>query len=565
MNNNNLNVFLAVLLSIGIILGWQYFYEKPRAKQVEAQRQYYNTQVKSIKSEQVRKVQDKDMTMSRTESIGKSDRVYFENKDVKGSINLKGARVDDLILRKYRATSNPDSRNIELLSPSNSNDPSFIELGWLSRNNDEDLPNSESVWKSDKKSFKTGEKVNLYWINKEGAEFILTISIDNNYLLHIDQKIANHSTKPIYLQNYGLINKVMDEKKDSMLVVHEGPIGYIDGKLVEETYAKVKDNKKVLFSSGHISWIGITEKYWLTSFIPNDKLDYKSSFNYGIKKGRDRYQVDFIGTGELVQPKSSYTMNHKIFVGPKRLELLEKYEKEYHITLFDRAVDFGWLYILTKPLFYALNFFHEYTGNFGVSILIVTVIVKLLMFGLANKSYRSMKKMKALQPEIERLKDLYGDDKAKFNQEVMSLYKKQQVNPLSGCLPILVQIPVFFAIYKVLNVTIEMRQAPFFGWIHNLSAPDPTNIFNLFGLLPITPASFLHLGAWPIIMVITMYLQQRMSPAPTDPTQAQVMKFMPLMFLFMFGGFPSGLLIYWAWSNILSIAQQYYITKLSKT
>ena len=268
MNNNNLNVFLAVLLSIGIILGWQYFYEKPRAKQIEVHRQSYNQQVKSLKSAQVRKVQDKDMTMSRKEAIGKSERVYFENKHVRGSINLKGGRIDDLILLQYRETINPDSQNIELLSPSNSTDPSFIELGWLSRNDDEDLPNSESIWKADKKSFMTGEKVNLSWINKEGAEFILTLSIDDNYLLYIDQKIANHSTKPVYLQNYGLINKVMDEKKDSMFVVHEGPIGYIDGKLVEETYSKVKDNKKVLFSSGHISWIGITDKYWDRLTLP---------------------------------------------------------------------------------------------------------------------------------------------------------------------------------------------------------------------------------------------------------------------------------------------------------
>ncbi len=563
MNNNNINIFAAVILSIAIIIGWQYFYEKPRIEKFEAENmQYQNTIEKAREIQSVEAKADKSI-VDRGEAITSLNRVYFSNEAVLGSIALKGARIDDLQLKKYKQTIDPDSKDVELLSPSNTRGAYFAELGWLNNDGD-DVPNSNSIWQADKEKITTNETVNLFWVNRNGVKFILTISLDNDYLFNISQSVENNSNKPIVLQYYGLINKNLPEKSQSYTILHEGPIGYINNKLEESDFEKIKDDKNKIFTNTNIDWIGITDKYWLVSFIPQNNIDYTSNFSYGIKNAIDKFQVDFLAKSEIIAPNSVYSLNHKLFAGAKKLSLLEKYEKEFSIKLFDRAVDFGWLYIITKPLFYALDWFYKYTGNFGISILIVTIILKLSMFGFANKSYRSMKKMKALQPEMERLKNLYGDDKAKYNQEIMVLYKKQQVNPLSGCLPIIIQIPIFFAIYKVLYVTIEMRQAPFFGWIHDLSAPDPTNIFTLFGLLEWSPPSLMHLGLWPIFMAMTMFLQQRMSPPPSDPAQAQVMKFMPFLFLFMFGNFPAGLLIYWTWSNLLSIMQQYYINKLDK-
>ena len=365
------------------------------------------------------------------------------------------------------------------------------------------------------------------------------------------------------MQSYGLINRKYIAVEKAVNILHQGPIGCIDENLKEYSYDDIKDKKSEKFAASKVDWIGITDKYWLSSLIPDKSSNYSSNFNYALKQGTERYQVDFISPVQIIKPGENFSIKSRIFAGAKKVDLLDKYEKQYDIKLFDRAIDFGWFYIITKPVFYAMNFFYGYVGNFGVSILIVTVIIKLLMFTLANKSYRSMKKMKNLQPEIDRIKNLYSDDKARLNQEIMALYKKKKVNPVAGCLPILVQIPVFFSIYKVLYVTIEMRQAPFYGWIKDLSAPDPTTIFNLFGLLPFSLPSFLMIGAWPILMAITMFLQQKMSPEPADPMQAQVMKFMPLIFLFMFSSFPVGLLIYWSWNNILSIIQQYYINKFN--
>jgi YidC/Oxa1 family membrane protein insertase len=561
--NNNVNILAAIILSISIIIGWQYFYEKPRLERFELENKQYQDQIKQVRNDQSIEVKKTKIIVDREEAIGHFDRVYFSNDSVEGSISLKGARIDDLKLKKYKQTTNPDSSDVDLLSPSNTREAYFAELGWLNNEGD-DVPNINSIWKADKEKITKNEIVNLFWTNKDGVKFILTISLDNDYLFNISQSVENNSNKPIALQYYGLVNKNLPEKSQSYTILHEGPIGFINNKLEESDFEKIKDEKEKTFKNTNIGWIGITDKYWLVSFIPDNNTDYIANFSYGIKNAIDKFQVDFLGKLQVIDVNSVHSLNHKLFAGAKKLSLLERYEKEYSIKLFDRSVDFGWLYIITKPLFYVLDYFYKYTGNFGISILIVTVILKLSMFGFANKSFRSMKKMKALQPEIERLKDLYGDDKAKYNQEIMVLYKKQQVNPLSGCLPIIIQIPIFFAIYKVLYVTIEMRHAPFFGWIHDLSAPDPTNIFTFFGLLPWTHPSFMHLGLWPIFMAMTMFLQQKMSPPPSDQAQAQVMKFMPFVFLFMFGNFPAGLLIYWTWSNLLSIIQQYYINKLDK-
>ncbi len=560
MNYSFVNLVAAIALSVAIIFGWQHFFEKPRLSKLAEQNTAYSQQMDSLKKQSANVA--KEVFVDRQQAIIANSRVQIKSELLSGSISLKGLRFDDLTLLKYRQEISENSPAVELFSPSNSENSYFAEVGWWGKDKSVTYPDSTTNWHSDNAQLVAGGSVNLYWISPEKVKFNVTISLDENYLFSIKQSVENYSAKPISIQFYGLINKTHENKPDNMVnILHQGMIGAIKGELQEYTYDKIKDEKKHAFN-GEVNWLGITDKYWLAAFVPDKAEQYIANYNFAIKQGKDKYQSDFITNEKLIEAGGSFELTHRLFAGPKKVDLLDKYEEQYNIKLFDRAIDFGWFYILTKPIFNAMNYFYSYVGNFGISIMIVTILIKLAMFTLANKSYRSMKKMKKLQPEMERFKELYADDKARLNQEVMSLYKREKVNPVSGCLPLLVQIPVFFSIYKVLYVTIEMRHAPFFGWIKDLSAPDPTTIFNLFGLLPFTPPSFLMLGVWPLFMAMTMFLQQRMSPQPTDPVQAQVMKFMPLMFLFMFSGFPAGLLIYWSWNNILSIVQQFYINKL---
>ncbi|WP_395476928.1 membrane protein insertase YidC [Rickettsia endosymbiont of Pantilius tunicatus] len=559
MNNNIVNLIAAIVLSLGIIFGWQYFIVKP--EQQKQQQQIALQKAKDLKKKESTQL---EATPVIVEKASQAPRIKIDSNALSGSISLKGLRFDDLILKKYKQDLSENSPEVVLFSPSDTKDAYFAEIGWVSNLSNVKLPNNETIWNSDSEILTPEKPVNLFWVNEDGVKFLIAITVDENYLFTIEQTIVNNSNQELPVQSYGLINRKYTAVEKAVNILHQGPIGCIDENLKEYSYDDIKDKKSEKFTVSKIDWIGITDKYWLTSLIPDKSSNYSSNFNYAVKQEVERYQVDFISPVQIVKPGENFSIKGRLFAGAKKVDLLDKYEKQYNIKLFDRAIDFGWFYIITKPVFYAMNFFYKYVGNFGISILIVTVIIKLLMFTLANKSYRSMKRMKNLQPEINRIKNLYGDDKARLNQEIMALYKKEKVNPVAGCLPILVQIPVFFSIYKVLYVTIEMRQAPFYGWIKDLSAPDPTSIFNLFGLLPFSPPSFLMIGAWPILMAITMFLQQRMSPEPADPVQAQVMKFMPLVFLVMFSSFPAGLLIYWSWNNILSIIQQYYINKLDK-
>ena len=560
MNHSFVNLVAAIALSVAIIFGWQHFFEKPRLVKLQEQSAVYNQQMGNLKKQSANV--EKEMVVDRQQAIVANSRVQIKSELLSGSISLKGLRFDDLTLLKYKQEIAENSPAVELFSPSNSENAYFAEVGWWGKDKSVTYPDSTTNWQTDNAQLVAGGSVNLYWISPEKVKFKVLISLDKNYLFSIKQSVENHSARPISVQFYGLINKTYENKPDNMVnILHQGMIGAVKGELQEYTYDKIKDEKKHSFN-GEVNWLGITDKYWLAAFVPDQLEHYIANYNFAIKQGKDKYQSDFITNEKLIEAGGNFELTHQLFAGPKKVDLLDKYEEQYNIKLFDRAIDFGWFYILTKPIFNAMNYFYSYVGNFGISIMIVTILIKLAMFTLANKSYRSMKKMKKLQPEMERLKQLYADDKARLNQEVMSLYKREKVNPVSGCLPLLVQIPVFFSIYKVLYATIEMRHAPFFGWIQDLSAPDPTTIFNLFGLLPFTPPSFLMLGVWPLFMAMTMFLQQKMSPQPTDPVQAQVMKFMPLMFLFMFSGFPAGLLIYWSWNNILSIVQQFYINKL---
>lgn len=561
MNNNIINLIAAILLSVGIIFGWQYFYEKPNLAKQAAKHKEYHEQFNVLKQEKT----GQSAVVNRAEALNSIERIKIKSSVLAGSIALKGLRFDDLTLLEYKQELSNDSPPVELFSPAATKDAYFAEIGWFGNYTDNTLPDANSKWTTDCDELTPTKPVNLEWTNSKGTKFLVNISIDENYLFTIKQTIINDSLMQLVTQSYGIINHNYSSKEKSVNILHQGPIGTINGQLKEYTYDNIKDKKTERLPMNVVDWVGITDKYWLAAFIPDKATQYNTNFNYRIKGEFEKFQVDFVSATKKIDPKEQFTITHRLFAGAKKVALLDKYEQQYNIKLFDRAIDFGWFYIITKPVFNAMNFFYKYVGNFGVSILIVTVIIKLLMFTLANKSYRSMKRMKQLQPEIERLKNSYGEDKTRLNQEIMQLYKREKVNPVSGCLPLLVQIPVFFSIYKVLYVTIEMRHAPFFGWIKDLSAPDPTSVINLFGLLPISLPSFLMIGIWPVIMAITMYFQQKMSPPPADPAQAQVMKFMPLVFLIMFSSFPAGLLIYWSWNNILSIIQQYYINRMENS
>ena len=557
MNNQNLNLLVAIILSVAIMFGWQHFVERPKLQEKVIQTKEYNNVLNQAKEEQ----KNSDLIVSRENALIKDKRVTFENSHISGSINLTGLRIDDLSFLKYKKDARADSENVNLLVPNKTKDTYFAEFGWYSSNKDMALPDQNTLWEANSDSLHAGEFVTFSWNSPQNILFKVTMSLDEEYMFDLKHEVINNSSNTLSIQNYGLIYKTFDFEQNRMAVIHEGASGVFNDELKEYPYKDMKDKKKIENKLGRISWCGITDKYWMVMLVPDQTINYTGNANFMIKNGLDRYQVDFISSVQIVGPGSSLSLTHRLFGGVKELPILDAYEEKLQIKLFDRTIDFGWFYIITKPLLYVLHFFYSIVGNFGLSIMIVTVLVKLSMFSLANRSYKSMKVMKALAPQVDKIKTNCGDDKMRLNQEIMALYKTHKVNPLSGCLPLFIQIPVFFSLYKVLNVSIEMRHAPFFGWINDLSVPDPTNLFNLFGLVPFNPPSFLHIGVWPLLMALTMYLQQRMSPPASDPVQAQMMKMMPLIFLFMFSGFPAGLLIYWTWNNILSIAQQAYINR----
>jgi YidC/Oxa1 family membrane protein insertase len=548
------NLIIAMVLAVAVLAGWQYFYEMPRMKEYEKQANIKKKRA-VIRSKAKKKV---EKFIDRGSILRSYQRVRIEGKKIEGSISLVGARIDDLILKDYNKSID-DPEKVILLNPSKTKEAYFTEFGWVSEANGIDMPNAQTVWNADKKVLRFGEKVTMNWRNRQGITFQIEISLDENYMFTIKKTVTNRSGKSVSLRDYSLINRIysLDNK---FLISHEGPLGVFNGILDEVTYDDLQSKKTVSFDENKSgSWFGISDKYWLTAIVPDQSSKFDASFQFNKYLGKDRYQVSYMGQEEVIASGGQESNIVHFFAGAKNVSILDFYGKYLNLELFDRAVDFGWFYFITKPMFSALKFFHEVFLNFGISILMVTILVKIALFPLANKSYYSMAKMKRLAPEMNRIKELYADDKMKQNQAVMELYKKEKVSPLSGCLPLLVQFPIFFSLYKVLFITIEMRQAPFYGWIRDLSVPDPTTIFNLFGLVPWSPPSFLMIGAWPLIMAITMYVQQKMSPEPADPVQAKVMKFLPLIFVFMFASFPAGLVIYWAWSNLLSIVQQYFI------
>ena len=497
-------------------------------------------------------------------------RLAIDAPRVKGSVNLAGARLDDLVLRDYRDQVEPSSPQVRLLEPRADPQPYYVQFGWTGEDGVA-VPGPDTVWTASGGTLTQANPVLLSWDNGAGQVFEIALSVDANYLFTAEQRVRNTGTGEVRVHPWSRIRRDYKPVVAGYYILHEGMIGILDGRLKELSYDSAKSDAEkrkdgtALEVTSTGGWAGITDKYWLTALIPDQKTAVQAAFRHFTVNGADRYQVDFVDpAATAVAAGATAATTTRLFAGAKEVNLLDTYERSLGLPNFDKAVDFGWFYWLTKPIFYALDWLFHLTGNFGVAILIFTVFVKALFFPLANKSYRSMSRMKDLGPKVTEVRERLKDEPQKMQAEIMGIYKTSGVNPVSGCLPMVVQIPVFFSLYKVIFVTIEMRHAPFFGWIHDLSAVDPTNVFNLFGLIPYDPAQFshfLHLGVWPLIMGVTMFLQQKLNPAPPDPVQARLFQFMPILFTFMLASFPAGLVIYWSWNNLLTIAQQWTIMR----
>jgi YidC/Oxa1 family membrane protein insertase len=508
-------------------------------------------------------------------TLRNAPRARFKAPRLQGSISLLGARLDDLVLRDYRETTASDSPLVRLLEPRGDAQPYYVQFGWTAASGTAaTLPGNNTVWTASGDLTDTS-KMTLSWTNPQGQLFQIILGLDREYMFTIEQKVTNNGAEALNLFPFARIRRDYTPQTDGYYILHEGLLGVLDGKLKEMKYSDVKsDGEKKAGLAFDVTttggWAGITDKYWLTALVPDQSVPVVAAYRH-VADGGDRYQVDLLAKdAQAVAPGASASRTTRLFAGAKEVHLLDRYEASVPVPNFDKAVDFGWFYYVTKPFFYAIDFLNGLLGNFGLAIMAFTLLLKLLFFPLANKSYRSMSKMKLLSPKITELREQYKDEPQKLQSAMMQLYKTEKVNPVSGCLPMLIQIPIFFSLYKVIFVTIEMRQAPFFGWIRDLSAIDPTNVFNLFGLIPFDPSGmthYLHLGAWPLIMGVTMYFQQKLNPPPPDPMQAKLFQFMPIIFTFMLSSFPAGLVIYWSWNNTLTIIQQSLImrgTRLDK-
>ena len=547
------NTIAAIALSSAVIVLYSLFFvpEKPVMNQnsVEKEKIEQSTDTPSLdKKENLIKV-------SREDALNENERVRFENENVIGSISLKGAAIDDLTFKNYNIEIGGDEK-ITLLGPRNIDEGYLIESGFVTSDKNIDIPNSETIWSiKGNKKLTEGSPISLSWTNDQGITFKKEISLDDKYLFSIKQSVINSTNNRYEFYSYGQI--IRNEIPDiiDFLILHEGLIATLDEELIEQDYDDIQEKK--FTRTAQKGWLGISDKYWISSLIPPQNKEFKTTFDY-----KDKFRANFIATEPLeLNANSSIEEKLQVIVAAKRVDVIDGYAKSLSIDKFDLVIDWGFLYFITKPLFFGIDYFFRLLGNYGLAIIAITICIRLVFFPLANFSFRSMAKMKALTPEMTRLKELHKNDKMKLQQEMMALYKKEQVNPMSGCLPILIQIPVFFALYKVLFVTIEMRHMPFYGWIHDLSERDPTSIFNLFGLLPYDVPSFLIIGAWPVAMGVSMWVQQKLNPAPTDPMQAKIFMFFPLFLTVILAPFPSGLVIYWTVNNILTMAQQLFIMK----
>ena len=597
MINDQKNMFLAIGLSLLVILGWQYFIGGP---QLERQREEAK-----LRQQQQQQVQQQPQaapgtvpqpgttpqpsatpqpgaattptvpgqptipgrTLTREAILAASPRVAIETPTINGSISLRGGRIDDVALIKYRETVDPKSPAIVLLAPSGSAHPFYAQFGWTNAAGGKaKLPDDNTVWtQAGAGTLGVGKPITLAFDNGEGLEFRRMISVDENYLFTIEDNVVNRGGEPVTLYPYALISRHGKPEILGYYIMHEGLIGVMGDKgLQEVSYSSIESDKQIPFSVTN-AWLGITDKYWAATLLPETNAKLQATFSARDLNNRKVYQTDYLLDPVTVAAGGTGSAKARLFAGAKEVAIVDGYDNALKLNRFELLIDWGWFYFITKPLFWALDYFFRLFGNFGFAILAVTVIIKIIFFPLANKSYASMAKMKTVQPQMMELRERYKDDKVKQQQALMELYKQEKINPLAGCLPILIQIPVFFALYKVLFITIEMRHAPFFGWIKDLAAPDPTTLFNLFGLIPWNPANvpvigiYLMIGIWPIIMGITMFFQMKLNPSPPDPTQKMIFDWMPLLFTIMLASFPAGLVIYWAWNNTLSVLQQAYI------
>ena len=572
--SENKNALLAIVLSVIIIMLFEVLYSGSgqdhnlESEITEDTSSISETEItKSAENLPVPKIKKSSSGISLEGSVPKnreeSVRIKINSLKLKGSINLTGMRIDDLQLVEYKNDLDENSPDVTVLFPPNDTNGFFLQTGWVGETNDISLPDKNTQWVSDEDEISSNKSVRLTWDNGKKILFEQNIHLDDNYVFSITQRVVNNSSREIKIFPYGLISRKGTPETLGFFILHEGPVGVLNGQLKEIDYDELKENEK-FNEAAKGGWMGFTDKYWLTSFmLPHNRSAEVRAFHTVDEIKEDIYQIDYLLSQKSIKPGQEVETITRFFVGPKSIELLDSYSEEFSIPKFDLAIDFGWFYFLTKPLFYLMKFLYGIIGNYGVVILAITAIIRILLFPLANKQFASMNHMKEVQPEIVKLRERFADDKARLNQEMMKLYKEKKINPAAGCLPIFIQIPIFFALYKVLFVAIEMRQAPFFGWITDLSVPDPTSMFNLFGLLPFTPPDFLSIGVWPLLMGLSMYIQQKLSPTPPDPIQAKVFMFLPIFFTILLANFPSGLVIYWFFNNVLSIAQQSYLMKFS--
>ncbi|MCE2933347.1 MAG: membrane protein insertase YidC [Hyphomicrobiales bacterium] len=585
-SDDNRNLLLAITLSVIVMVGWNYFFGMPKLEQQRQQQVQGQTATGQPGSAVLQppgsgaantagtpagpgSTVAAGAKLPRAQALALSPRVRIESPNLSGSIALIGGRIDDLSLVRYRETVEIGSPNIVLFAPQGAQDAYFADFGWLpAAGQNVAVPGPDTRWQANAEILRPGGTVTLTYDNGQGLVFTRVIGMDDKFLFTVTDSVKNTGGNPIALSSYGRISRHGTPTVLGFFILHEGLIGFLDEKLQEMSFADaVKTKSKTFTTNNKGGWLGITEKYWASALIPPHDKPFSAAFGASGAATSPVYETAAINEATTIAPGAELTATMRLFAGAKEVNVIDGYQEALKAQSFDRLVDWGWFYFITKPLFRLMDWVFHLVGNFGVTILIVTVLIKLALFPLANKSYESMARMKHVQPEMLAIRDRYADDKMKQQQAMMELYKKEKINPLAGCLPVLVQIPIFFALYKVLFVTIEMRHAPFFGWIRDLAAPDPTSIFNLFGLLPFNPGAvpvfgpFLMLGIWPIIMGITMWVQMKMNPEPTDPIQKAVFAWMPLLFTFMLASFPAGLVIYWAWNNTLSVLQQYAIMK----
>ncbi len=546
------NIIAAISLSAAVIILYTLFFSPPPVSQENLSEKSITEQNSDAPSLD----QKENITeISREQALGESERIQFENQSIIGSISLKGATIDDLTFKEYNVVLNSNEK-VNLLAPRNSKEGYLIESGFITTDKNVEIPNSNSIWSvSGNNKLTTQSPIKLTWANDQGITFEKEISIDDKFLFTVKQRVINSTNNKYDFYSYGQIIRNEAPEISNFYILHEGLVATLDDELIEEDYDDIEEKKFTRIAQK--GWLGIGDKYWITSLIPPKGKEFKTTFDY-----KNKFRVNFVGTEPLeLNSNSSIEDKMQIIVAAKRVDVIDGYAESLKIDKFDLTIDWGFLYFITKPLFFGIDYFFKLLGNYGLAIIAITICIRLAFFPLANFSFRSMAKMKALTPEMTRLKELHKDDKMKLQQAMMALYKKEKVNPMSGCLPILVQIPVFFALYKVLFVTIEMRHMPFYGWIQDLSERDPTSLFNLFGLLPYDVPSFLVIGAWPIAMGISMFIQMKLNPAPTDPMQAKIFMFFPLFLTIILAPFPAGLVIYWTVNNILTMAQQVFIMK----